>query len=57
MTPPVPMTLNSTGQWATDRKRHFTREDIQVVNKHVKRCLTSVAIRDMQIKNHDEVEM
>jgi hypothetical protein len=46
------MTNKEMDNWT---EQNFLKEEFQMVKKHMKKCSSSLAIKEMQIKNHTKI--
>jgi hypothetical protein len=44
-------------RWANEMNRAFLKEEVQVAKNHMKKCSTSLAIKEMQIKTRIRVHL
>jgi hypothetical protein len=45
---------NSVNKWAHELNRQFSKKEMQMVNKYMKKYSTALAMKEMQIKNETD---
>jgi hypothetical protein len=45
-----PKIIDPMKKWENELSRNFSKEEVQIAKEHMKKCSTSLAMKEMQIK-------